>query len=261
MLRAEDPRPLHSRQRYDGDSNFCALSSALDIMKAMQAHDRLVVAVDASSRDEILRLADSLHGVAGVLKIGLQAFVANGPGIVRELVAREEKVFLDLKIHDIPNTAGHAIAEAASLGAFMATVHTAGGGAMLRACRQDALLVLGVTVLTSLAQDDLAEIGLDGTAVANAVRLARLAQRSGLRGVVASPLEIEPIRAACGADLVIVTPGIRPAGTDAGDQRRTMTPREAMRAGADYLVVGRPITGAADPREAASRVAEEMRGA
>jgi orotidine-5'-phosphate decarboxylase len=226
----------------------------------MQAHDRLVVAVDLSAREDILRLADALHGTAGVLKIGLQAFVANGPSIVRELVSRGEKVFLDLKIHDIPNTAQHAVAEAAALGASMATVHTAGGESMLRACAHDALLVLGVTVLTSLSEADLLQIGFGGSAVANAVRLARLAQSSGLRGVVASPLEIAPIREACGGDFVILTPGIRPAGADAGDQRRTMTPGDAMRAGADYIVVGRPITNAADPRSAALRVVEEIAG-
>jgi orotidine-5'-phosphate decarboxylase len=224
----------------------------------MQPHDRLVIAVDVSAREDILRLADVLHGAAGVLKIGLQAFIANGPSIVRELVARGEKVFLDLKIHDIPNTAKHAVAEAASLGAAMATVHTAGGASMLRECAHDSLLVLGVTVLTSLTEADLLEIGFGGSPVSNAVRLARLAQESGLRGVVASPLEIAPIREACGSGFVILTPGIRPAGSDAGDQRRTMTPGEAIRAGADYIVVGRPITNAADARSAALRVVEEM---
>ncbi|MBV8517621.1 MAG: orotidine-5'-phosphate decarboxylase [Acidobacteria bacterium] len=221
-------------------------------------HARLVVAVDVSQRDDILRLVDSLHGVAGVFKIGLQAFIANGPSIVRELVARGERVFLDLKIHDIPNTAQHAIAEAAELGAFIATVHTAGGSAMLRACAHGSLLVLGVTILTSLDDAALAEIGFAGNAVDNAVRLARLARASGLRGVVASPHEIAPIREACGDDFVILTPGIRPSGSDAGDQRRTMTPREAIAAGADYLVVGRPITGAADARSAALKILEEM---
>ncbi|MEO8382090.1 MAG: orotidine-5'-phosphate decarboxylase [Acidobacteriota bacterium] len=224
----------------------------------MQAHDRLVVAIDASSREDILRLADALHGVAGTLKIGLQAFIANGPAIVRELVSRGERVFLDLKIHDIPNTAKHAVAEAAALGAAMTTVHTAGGATMLRACNHDALLVLGVTVLTSLGAEDLPAIGFAGSPMENAVRLARLARESGLRGVVASPLEIEPIREACGADFVILTPGIRPAGSDAGDQQRTMTPGQAVRAGATYLVVGRPITGAPDPRAAALRVIDEM---
>jgi orotidine-5'-phosphate decarboxylase len=224
----------------------------------MQAHDRLVVAIDRSAREDILRLADDLRGAAGVLKVGLQAFIANGPGIVRELVARGEKVFLDLKIHDIPNTAGHAIAEAASLGATMATVHAAGGQTMLRACAHESLLVLGVTVLTSLSEADLLQIGLGGSPLANAVRLAQLAEGSGLGGVVASPLEIEAIREACGSDFVILTPGIRPEGSDAGDQRRTMTPAGAIRAGADYIVVGRPITEAPDPRAAALRIVEEM---
>src|SRR5688500_6331272 len=224
----------------------------------MQSHDRLVVALDASGRDDILRLVDQLRGVAGMFKIGLQACIGNGPAIVREVVARGERVFLDLKIHDIPNTAQHAVAEAASLGASIATVHAAGGDAMLRACVHDSLLVLAVTVLTSLDREELERIGLTGTPVDNAVRLARLARGAGLRGVVASPQEIEPIRAACGTDFVILTPGIRPAGADAGDQRRTMTPREAIAAGADYLVVGRPITNAADPRAAASRIVEEM---
>ena len=224
----------------------------------MQPHDRLVIAVDLSSRDDILRLADALHGTVGVLKLGLQAFIANGPSIVREVVARGEKVFLDLKIHDIPNTARHAIAEAAGLGASIATVHAAGGASMLRACAQDSMLVLAVTILTSLEEADLLQIGFGGNAVDNVVRLARLAQTSGLRGVVASPLEIAPIREACGPDFVILTPGIRPAGSDAGDQRRTMTPREAIAAGADYIVVGRPITGAADARSAARKIVDEM---
>ena len=224
----------------------------------MQARDRLVVAVDASKRDEILRLVEDLHGVVGVFKIGLQAFIANGPSIVREIVSRGERVFLDLKIHDIPNTAAHAVAEAASLGVSIATVHAAGGEAMLRACAHDSLLVLGVTVLTSLDDAELQGIGFRGSPVENAVRLARLAQKSGLRGVVASPHEIAPIREACGGDFVIMTPGIRPSGSDAGDQRRTMTPRDAIAAGADYIVVGRPITKAADPRSAASRLVEEM---
>ena len=224
----------------------------------MDARERLVVAVDLSGRDDILRLVDSLRGSVGVFKLGLQAFIANGPSIVRDVVATGEKVFLDLKIHDIPNTAKHAIAEAAGLGATMATVHAAGGESMLRACAHDSLLVLGVTVLTSLAESDLLQIGMGGNAIENAVRLALLAQGSGLRGVVASPLEIAAIREACGKDFVILTPGIRPAGSDAGDQKRTMTPREAIAAGADYIVIGRPITGAADARSAARRIVGEM---
>ncbi|HEX8252805.1 MAG TPA: orotidine-5'-phosphate decarboxylase [Thermoanaerobaculia bacterium] len=224
----------------------------------MEPRERLVVAVDLSSRDEILRTIETLRGTVGVFKIGLQAFIANGPSIVRDVVATGERVFLDLKIHDIPNTAKHAIAEAAALGASIATVHAAGGEAMLRECAHESLLVLGVTVLTSLAESDLLQIGMGGNPVENAVRLAMLAQSSGLRGVVASPLEIAPIREACGAGFTILTPGIRPAGADAGDQRRTMTPRQAIAAGADFIVVGRPITSAADSRSAALRIVEEM---
>ena len=224
----------------------------------MNPTDRLVVAVDVSKRDDILKLVDSLRGSVGVFKLGLQAFIANGPSIVREVVASGERVFLDLKIHDIPNTARHAVAEAARLGASIATVHAAGGAAMLQACAHESLLVLGVTVLTSLEEADLLQIGMGGNPVENAVRLALLAQESGLRGVVASPLEIEAIRDACGAEFVILTPGIRPAGADAGDQRRTMTPRAAVAAGADYIVVGRPITSAADPRSAALSIVDEV---
>jgi orotidine-5'-phosphate decarboxylase len=224
----------------------------------MQARDRLIVALDRSSRDDILRLADQLHGATGALKVGLQAFVANGPSIVREIVSRGERVFLDLKIHDIPNTAQHAVEEAAALGAAMVTVHTAGGEAMLRACAREEILVLGVTILTSLDDAELQRIGFAGTPVDNAVRLARLAQSCGLRGVVASPQEIGPIREACGGALAIVAPGIRPAGSDAGDQRRTTTPAAAVAAGADYIVVGRPITDARDPRAAAMDILESL---
>jgi orotidine-5'-phosphate decarboxylase len=220
----------------------------------MQSRDRLIVALDRSSRDDILRLADALHGVAGALKIGLQAFLANGPALVREIVARGEKVFLDLKIHDIPNTAKHAVAEAVALGAAMTTVHASGGAAMLRACASNDTLVLGVTILTSLDANELQRVGLHGSAVENAVRLAKLSQESGLRGVVSSPEEIEAIRDACGADLVIVAPGVRPEGSAAGDQRRTKTPAAAIAAGADYIVVGRPITDAPEPRAAASAI-------
>jgi orotidine-5'-phosphate decarboxylase len=227
----------------------------------MHARDRLVVAVDLSARDEILALVEELRGLAGVFKLGLQAFIANGPSVVREVAALGERVFLDLKIHDIPNTARHAVAEASALGAAILTVHAAGGEAMLRACAEAAspeTLVLAVTVLTSLDEGELGRIGMSGSPLDSAVRLATLAREAGLRGVVASPQEIAAIRAACGPGFVILTPGIRPVGTDAGDQRRMMTPREAIAAGADYLVVGRPITAAANRREAAQRIVDEM---
>jgi len=220
--------------------------------------DRLVVALDRSSREEILSLAGALSGSAGVLKIGLEAYVANGPSIVRELVGRGEKVFLDLKFHDIPNTASHAVAEARRLGASIVNVHASGGAAMMRACR-DAMprgegLLLGVTVLTSLGDDDLAEVGFAHGSATSVLRLARLAQDAGLDGVVASPREIRAIREACGPDFVILTPGIRGAADAAGDQRRTMNARDAVAAGASYVVVGRPITDAKDPRAAAAAI-------
>lgn len=224
----------------------------------MQVRDRLIVALDRSSRDEILRLVDALSGAVGLFKIGLQAFITNGPSIVREVVSRGEKVFLDLKIHDIPNTAKHAVAEAGALGASMTTVHAGGGAEMLRASSHDDLLVLGVTILTSLDDAALAQIGFREAPLQSAVRLAQLAKTAGLRGVVASPQEIRAIREACGDAFVIVTPGIRPEGSEAGDQRRTTTPAAAIAAGADYIVVGRPITDARDARAAALRISETL---
>ena len=224
----------------------------------MQSRNRLIVAIDRSSREEILRLVANLQGVADVFKIGPQAFIANGPSIVREITARGEKVFLDLKIHDIPNTAGKAVAEAVECGASMVTVHASGGEAMLRACALANPLILGVTLLTSIDDRELQRIGFSGTAMDASLKLALLAQKCGLRGVVASPQEIEAIRRACGDDLIIVTPGIRVNGaTD--DQRRTATPAAAIAAGANYIVVGRPITTAAHPRAAAQAIVDSLR--
>jgi orotidine-5'-phosphate decarboxylase len=224
----------------------------------MQARDRLIVAADLSSSAEILALADDLRGIAGAIKIGLQAFVANGPDLVRQVIAAGHRVFLDLKLHDIPNTVQHAVKEAEKLGIAMLTVHAAGGAAMLGAAQSKRTLVLAVTVLTSLGEDDLDAIGLNGGASGSVVRLAKLAAASGIRGVVASPLEIRAIRESCGPDMTIVTPGIRAAGSDAGDQRRTMTPGEALRTGADFIVVGRPITASPNRRDAALRIVDEM---
>ena len=224
----------------------------------MQARDRLIVAADFSTGEEVVRLAQDLAGVAGVIKIGLQAFVASGPAVVREVVAAGHRVFLDLKLHDIPNTVGHAVREAERLDVAMLTVHAAGGEEMLRAARSERTLILAVTILTSLGDRDLDQVGMGGSAADSVVRLAKLASTAGIRGVVASPLEITAIREAVGDALAIVTPGIRPAGAEAGDQRRTMTPSEAIRAGADYIVVGRPITGASSRRDAALRIVEEM---
>ncbi len=224
----------------------------------MQSRDRLIVALDRTSRDEILKLIDGLHDVAGAFKIGLQAFVSNGPDIVREIVRHGHRVFLDLKIHDIPKLAKAAVEGAAALGASMTTVHASGGESMLRACARDDVLVLGVTILTSLDASDLRRIGFDGTPLGNALHLARLSKECGLRGVVASPEEIEAIRDACGRDFVIVTPGVRPEGAAADDQRRTKTPAAAIAAGADYVVIGRPIIDAPEPRAAALRIIESF---
>ena len=225
----------------------------------MQALDRLIVAADLSSRDEILRLSDEMRDVAGTITVGLQAFVANGPALVREMTSRGTRVFLDLKLHDIPNTVEKAVREVSGLGVSMLTLHAAAGAAALKAAASlphSEMLLLGVTVLTSLDGEALREIGIDGDPLNAAVRLAKLSERAGLRGVVASPHEIAAIRAEC--NLIIVTPGIRPAGADKGDQSRVMTPSQAIRAGADYIVVGRPITEAKNRREAALRVVDEM---
>lgn len=227
----------------------------------MEPKERIIVALDRSDRDSILRLVDQLYGEVGMFKIGLQAFVANGPSIVEEVVSRSQKVFLDLKFHDIPNTAGNAVAAARQIGASMTTIHAAGGRAMVRRCVEAAgpdLLVLAVTVLTSLSDGDLAEIGHARGAEAAAVQLARLAQEEGGGGVVASPREVRAIREACGDSLVIVTPGIRGRADAAADQARTMAAAEAIAAGASYLVVGRPITEAEEPVAAARALVDAI---
>jgi len=229
----------------------------------MQPRDRLIVALDRSSRDEILSIADELRDEAGMFKIGLQAFVANGPSLVREMTAGGHQIFLDLKFHDIPNTAAQAVTEAVGLGARIVNVHAAGGSAMMAACAQaigdSGTTLLAVTILTSLDAAELPRIGLSGSEQDNVLRLAALARSSGLHGVVASPREIRAIREQSGERFVILTPGIRGAGDEAGDQKRTMTAREARLAGADYVVVGRPILGSPDRREAARRIVEELR--
>ena len=235
-----------------------------------RTQDRLIIALDVSSAAEAVRMAEKLRGHVGVFKVGSQLFTAEGPVLARHLAALGEKVFLDLKFHDIPHTVHAAAREAARMRVTMLNVHASGGRKMMEAALEgsregssgrDRPLVLGVTVLTSLGTDDLGEIGLDGEAEAAAVRLARLAQMAGLDGVVASPCEISAIRGNCGSNFVIVTPGIRPATAAAGDQTRIATPKEAICAGADYLVVGRPITAAADLPAAADAIVAEMESA
>ena len=223
----------------------------------MNSSERLIVALDRSDPNEIVALADRLAGMVGYLKLGLQAFVANGPDLVREMVKRGTRVFLDLKLHDIPNTVAHAVEEASKLGVSMLTIHAAGGGAMMSAAARaagDDLLLLAVTILTSLDQKQLAEMGVEGGTTPAAVRLAKLAAASRVGGVVSSPLEIGAIRSECGKHLRIVTPGIRATSDAPGDQARTASAREAIAAGADYIVIGRPITSAADPAAAVQAI-------
>jgi orotidine-5'-phosphate decarboxylase len=232
--------------------------------------DRILIALDVSSADDALRLADRLRGTVGGYKIGSQLFTAAGPDVVRSLVRNGDRVFLDLKFHDIPNTVAGAVTSACELGVWMMNVHASGGEKMMRAAREaadltaDANLVrpllIAVTVLTSMDAPTLRSLGVESTPMEQVVRLARMAKSAGLDGVVASPLETEAIRDACGPDFLIVTPGIRggAASTGPDDQSRTSTPAGAIAAGSSYLVIGRPITAAADPREAAIKIGEEI---
>jgi orotidine-5'-phosphate decarboxylase len=236
-------------------------------MAAMPARDQLIVALDVESADAGARLAESLRDRVGLFKVGFQAFTAEGPLLARYLVASGHKVFLDLKFHDIPNTVKSAAREAARLGASIFNVHATGGRGMMQAALEGAQeaasgrlrpLVVAVTVLTSLSGRDLEEIGIVGNPDEAVVRLAKLAQAAGLDGVVASAKEIAAIRQACGPKFVIITPGIRPASAAADDQARVATPAAAIQAGANFLVVGRPITQAADPAATAEAIVSEM---
>ena len=228
----------------------------------MNARDRLIVALDVPKADEARALVERLQGKVGLFNVGSQAFTAAGPELVREIVSRGERVFLDLKFHDIPNTVAGAVASASQLGVSLLTVHGLGGRAMLEAA-VGALPAMGtrllaITVLTSHDEAGLGEVGVAGGVTDSVRRLARLAKDAGADGVVASPHEVALIREACGRDFLVVTPGIRPKGAATGDQARAATPASALAAGADYLVVGRPITEAADPAAAADRIVREM---
>ena len=241
--------------------------------------NQILVALDVDTAEAAHALADQLRGAVGGFKIGKRLFTSYGPSIVESLVARGDRVFLDLKFHDIPNTVAGAVAAATRLGVWMVNVHASGGRAMMKAARDAAdaeaatlsrlaPLVIAVTVLTSLSEETMSEIGVAGGLTALVERLAALAQAAGLDGVVASPQEIGIIRRRCGTSFQIVTPGIRsasdgvrgdgaPGGKD--DQSRTLSAKEALAAGASYLVVGRPIIAARDPRAAAERMAAECR--
>lgn len=225
------------------------------------------MALDVSSASKALQVANQIGEAVSLFKVGKQLFTAEGPQVVRDLLASGRKVFLDLKFHDIPNTVAAAVREAAQLGVSMLTVHAAGGARVLRAAVEAAAespsrpLILAVTVLTSFTDTDLEETGVGGRVRDQALRLALLARAAGCGGVVTSAQEATAIRRELGPGFAIVTPGIRPAGADADDQARVVTPAEAIRAGATYIVVGRPITAAADPARAARRIVDEIAAA
>lgn len=222
------------------------------------------VALDMVSLPGALALARAVKPYVGGVKVGLEFFCANGPEGVREIIASSVPVFLDLKLHDIQNTVASALKALSPLSPAIVNVHASGGVGMMKAA-VDALAgfkprpkLIAVTVLTSLEESDLRSMGMPFRPLEQVERLARLVKQSGLDGVVCSPREIKAVRDACGKDFLIVTPGVRPAGADLNDQRRVMTPKEAMTEGADLLVIGRPITGAPDPAAAAKAIAAEL---
>jgi orotidine-5'-phosphate decarboxylase len=216
----------------------------------------VVVALDYNKRDAALAFVDGIDPRDCRLKVGKEMFTLFGPQIVRDLQQRGFDVFLDLKFHDIPNTTAHAVAAAAELGVWMVNVHASGGARMMTAAREallpfgkDAPLLIAVTVLTSMDENDLRDLGVTLSPAEHAERLARLTQHCGLDGVVCSAQEAVRFKSALGQDFKLVTPGIRPAGSDVGDQRRIMTPEQALAAGVDYMVIGRPVTQSANPAE------------
>ena len=248
------------------------MASNLELVRARGSmRDRLIVALDIESLDQARELVRLLAGDVGMFKVGKQLFTHAGPQAVRLIQELGGEIFLDLKFHDIPNTVAKAAIEATRMGVKMFNVHASGSLEMMRltvkeverVCRQEKRrkpLMLAVTVLTSLSQDDLKRVGVDDKVEDQVVRLALLTKEAGMDGVVASPHEVADIRKACGRRFVIVTPGIRPADTNRNDQQRVMTPAEAIRAGVDYIVVGRPILEAKDPVVAARSIIADMQG-
>lgn len=240
-------------------------------MTTTSARDRLIFALDVNSRPEADGLVKALVGHVGLFKIGLELFSAEGPSIVRQVSDAGGRVFLDLKLHDIPTTVERAAGMASRMQVRFLTVHASGGKRMLEAaCRgaregagtgREAAKILAVTVLTSMDDADLRDVGLEGPVAVAAERLALVADRAGCYGVIASAREVQIIRTVCRDGFAIVTPGIRPAGADTQDQSRNETPASAIQAGADYLVVGRPIRDAADPAKAADAIVAEMEAA
>ena len=244
-------------------------SSALQywpVQTMRDARDRLIVALDVSSSADARRIVATLGESVHTFKVGKQLFTAEGPQVVRDLVSSGRKVFLDLKYHDIPNTVGAAVREATKLGASMLSVHASGGGAMLRSAVEaardvnPAVKILGVTVLTSVTDSDLEKMGVRGGVVDQVLRLAAMALANGCQGIIASAREASELRNELGNEFLIVTPGVRPAGTGHGDQARVVTPEEAISSGASYIVVGRPITHAADPAAEAKAILGQISG-
>ena len=238
----------------------------------MQAAERLIVALDVNSRDSALSLVQALRPRVQRFKVGLELFTACGPALVREILDKGGQVFLDLKFHDIPSTVARAAVSAARLGVGMFTIHLSGGPLMARRAadeleahcqvyRVQRPKILGVTVLTSLSPADLEELGVGRSVEDQVVALAEMGKAAGLDGVVCSPLEARLIREVCGREFLVVTPGIRPEGSEPDDQSRTLSPKVALEAGADFLVVGRPIVKADDPLEAAENILLQMDGA
>ena len=242
------------------------------LIQNIKSKDKLIVALDVDTAQRARELFEALRGVVGMFKIGMQLFTAAGPTIVREIIRAGGRVFLDLKYHDIPNTVSAAGVEAARHGISIFNVHTFGGTEMMRrtadavseVAEREGLVrpkIVGVTLLTSVNQEVLTEIGVASSPDQQVPALARLAAASGLDGVVASPLEVVSVRAAVEEDFVIVTPGVRPSGAEPHDQKRLTTPAGAIRAGSDYLVVGRPIIDADDPVAAANSIVQEIEDA
>ena len=226
------------------------------------AKDKIIVPLDVPTANAARELIKAIGGTVGFFKIGNQLFTAEGPAIVREVLDSGSKVFLDLKYHDIPNTVRHSVESACALGVDMLTIHLSGGRAMCEAAvagrGASETLVLGVTVLTSLTDDALSEVGFRGTVQEEVVLLAELAKNTGVTGLVASPHELTLLRNRYGSLFTTVIPGIRPKWSEPGDQKRVLPPRQAVDAGADYLVIGRPITASSDPKDAVRRIIHEL---
>lgn len=227
--------------------------------------NRVIVALDYADQQDALAMAERLDPNRCRVKVGKELFTRSGPAVVEALHSKGFEVFLDLKFHDIPNTTAKAVRAAAEMGVWMVNVHASGGRRMMETAREELeqvngsnTLLIAVTVLTSMEQADLADIGLDIEPLEHVKRLAQLTERSGLHGVVCSAQEVAPLRETIGKDFKLVTPGIRPADAEVGDQKRIMTPADALTAGSDYLVIGRPITRAASPVDALQRIETEV---